>query len=198
MSGAPGARGRRPGRPDTRAEILDAARALFAERGFSGTTVRGVAAAAGVDASLVHHYFGSKDDLFVAALELRADPRAILPAVLADGPDGVGERLVRTFLAVWDDEENRRPLLALVRGVLEPEGGRLLRDGVARMVLTPVGEALGLDQRERRVALLASQLMGVVMTRYLLAIEPLASTPAEELVPVYGPIVQRLLTEPLP
>src|SRR5512140_313481 len=96
-------RGRRPGAPDTRAAILDAARSAFAEKGFGGTTIRGVAAEAGVDAALVHHYFGTKDDLFVAALELPVDPRQAIAPALVDGPDGAGERLLRVFLGVWGD-----------------------------------------------------------------------------------------------
>src|SRR5689334_11743536 len=113
-------RGRRPGAPDTRAAILAAARARFAEHGLTRTSVRSVAADAGVDAALVHHYFGSKDDLFVAALELPVDPRERLAEVVALGPEGAGERMVRTFLSVWDDPDLRLPLLGLARSVLDP------------------------------------------------------------------------------
>src|ERR687890_2439282 len=98
-------RGRRPGAPDTRATILDAARTAFAQKGFAGTTIRAVATAAGVDAALVHHYFGTKDDLFLAALELPVDPRVALAPAIAAGPDGAGERMLRVFLSVWDDPE---------------------------------------------------------------------------------------------
>ncbi len=191
-------RGRRPGAPDTRAAILDAARGLFATSGFAGTTVRAVGSAAGVDAALVHHYFGSKDDLFLAALELRVDPREALAPVAAGGVDGAGERLVRTFLGVWDDEEARLPLLALVRGIAEPSGQQLLRDGFLRMVMGPLGEALGLDEPERRMALVGSQLVGIIVLRYLLELEPLASLPAEQLVATYAPTVQAYLSGPLP
>ena len=97
------ARGRRRGRPDTRAAILAAAREQFSASGFSGTSVRAVARGAGVDPALVHHYFGTKDQLFAASLELPMDPTLIAPALLADGLDGLGERLVRTFLGIWDD-----------------------------------------------------------------------------------------------
>ena len=86
-------RGRRPGAPDTRAEVLAAARASFAEKGFRGTTIRAVAASAGVDPALVHHYFGSKDDLFLAALQMPVDPREVLAPVVALGPDGAAARL---------------------------------------------------------------------------------------------------------
>src|SRR5918912_3213202 len=104
-SRTPPPRGRRPGAPDTRATILDAARALFAERGFAGTTIRGVASAAGVDAALVHHYFGTKDDLFLAAMELPVDPRRVLAPALTGDVGAAGERLLRAFLSMWDDPE---------------------------------------------------------------------------------------------
>jgi AcrR family transcriptional regulator len=191
-------RGRRPGGPDTRATILVAARELFAAHGFAGTSVRAVATQAGVDAALVHHYFGTKDDLFLAALELKVDPRVALLPVVEGGTDGAGERLMRLFVSVWDVEETRLPLLALVRGVLDPGGQQLVRDGFLRIVLAPVGAALGLDQPERRMQLVASQLLGVVVLRYVLAVEPLASAPAEELVATYAPTLQRYLSGPLP
>ncbi len=191
-------RGRRPGAPDTRAAILTAARECFAESGFAGTSVRAVAALAGVDAALVHHYFGTKEDLFVAALELRVDPREALLPVSAGGIDGAGERLMRIFLAVWDDEESRLPLLAVVRGIVEPGGQQLLRDGFLRMVLEPVGAELELDQPDRRMTLVASQLIGLVMLRYVLRIEPLASERPEVLVATYAPVLQGYLSGPLP
>ena len=191
-------RGRRPGGPDTRAAILAAARTRFAEAGFAGTSMRSVAAGAGVDPALVHHYFGSKDDLFVAALELEVDPREAVVGVLEGGLDGVGERLMRLFVSVWDDERTRRPLLALARAVLEPGGSQLVRDGFVRMLLSPLVAGLGVDEPERRVSLVASQLFGVVVLRYVVELEPLASAPGEALVATYAPVLQRYLAEPLP
>ncbi|GAB3790020.1 TetR/AcrR family transcriptional regulator [Nocardioides ungokensis] len=190
-------RGRRPGAPDTRAAILGAARELFASSGYGGTSIRAVAAAAGVDAALVHHYFGTKDDLFLAALQLPIDPRSAMLPVLEGGLPGAGERLLRVFLGVWDDEQNQQPLLALVRGLAEPSGQRLVRDGVLQMVLGPVGRGLGIDDPERRMALVASQMVGVVILRYLLRAEPLASMAPDELVAAYAPTLQRYLSEPL-
>jgi len=191
-------RGRRPGSPDTRAAILAAARGLFAERGFSGTSIRAIGAAAGVDPALVHHYFGAKDDLFVAALALPVDPRTALLPVLEGGPDGAGERLLRAFLAVWEDETNRLPLLGIVRGAFDPQGQRLVRDGVLQMVLGPVGAGLGIDRPADRMPLVASQLIGLVMTRYVVRMEPVASMPAERIVATYAPTIQRYLTGELP
>jgi len=156
-----------------------------------------VAAAAGVDAALVHHYFGTKDDLFLAALQLPVDPRALLAPVAEAGVDGAGERLLRVFLGVWEDDRNQASLLALVRGLAEPSGQRLLRDGVLEMILLPLGRALSLDRPEQRMALVASQLVGLVILRYLLRAEPLASLPPDALVAAYAPTLQRYLAEPL-
>lgn len=191
-------RGRRPGAPDTRAAILSAARESFAAAGYGGTTIRAVAATAGVDAALVHHYFGSKDDLFVAALELPVDPRAVLASAIAEGPDGAGERMLRVFLSVWDNPELRLPLLGVVRGMFDPAGQRLIRDGFLPAVLAPIGVALGLERPDVRMPLLASQVLGLIVVRYVLEVEPVASMPPDEVVAIYGPTLQRYLTGPLP
>jgi len=197
---ASGGRGRRPGGPDTRGEILSAARASFADRGFDRTTIRGVAGEAGVDPALVHHYFGSKEDLFLAALEIPVDPRALIPQVFAPGLDGVGERLLRTFLGVWDEPENNQPLRAFLRtAFVVDETADLLRNGMARVVLRavvpqlePVGDA------EVRATLVASQLVGLIMARYVLRIDPLASLPAESVVAWMAPNIQRCVDGPAP
>jgi AcrR family transcriptional regulator len=198
MSGVSRVRGRRPGGPDTRGQILDAARKSFADKGFGGTTIRAVAAEAGVDPALVHHYFGSKDDLFLAALEIPVDPRRLVPQVFEAGVPGAGERLLRLFLSVWDDPHTRLPLLALLRASLSEEGPEsLLQQGILRMVLTPLRAALPSAEADRRVQLVLSQLVGLVVTRYLLAVEPLASMPAEEVVAAVAPTLQRYLDGPL-
>ena len=144
------ARGRRPGAPDTRAEVLAAARTSFAEKGFRGTTIRAVAASAGVDPALVHHYFGSKDDLFVAALEIPVDPREVLGPVVAAGPDGAGERLLRTVLGVWDDPAVQPGLLAMVRSLLADDSGGMVRDAFLPVVVGPVLAALAADRPDVR------------------------------------------------
>ena len=192
-------RGRRPGGPDTRGQILAAARESFAHKGFGGTTIRAVASEAGVDPALVHHYFGAKDDLFLAALEIPVDPRALVPGVFADGVAGAGERLVRLFLSVWDDPQARLPLIALVRSSLVQEAPEsLLQVGLLRRVLEPMRNALPAGEADRRVQLVISQMAGLVLTRYLLALEPLASMPAEDVVAWVAPNVQRYLDGPLP
>jgi len=192
-------RGRRPGGPDTRGQILAAARRSFARKGFGATTIRAVAADAGVDPALVHHYFGSKDDLFLVALEIPVDPRRLVPQVFEPGLDGAGERLLRLFLSVWEDPHARLPLLALVRSSLGRQGDEsLLRQGILRMILEPLRSALPADEADRRMQLVISQLSGLVVTRYLLVLEPLASLPRDDLVAWVAPTLQRYLDAPLP
>jgi AcrR family transcriptional regulator len=192
-------RGRRPGGPDTRGQILDAARESFAQKGFAGTTIRAVASAAAVDPALVHHYFGSKDDLFLAALAIPVDPRRLVPEVFAEGTSGAGERLIRLFLSVWDDPETRLPLLAVVRSSLTADTPEtLLQQGLLRIVLSPLQAALPPDDADRRVNLVISQMLGLVVTRYLMRLEPLASMPAEQVVASVAPNVQRYIDGPLP
>jgi AcrR family transcriptional regulator len=201
-AGAAGRRGRRPGSPDTRAAILAAARSRFADAGFGGTTIRGVAADAGVDPALVHHYFGSKDELFLAAMELPVDPRElILARVLeppAARPEELGERLLRTFLSAWDDPELQPALVAIARRAFEPGGDTMIRDGFIPVVLIPTGKKLGIDHPETRMPVVASQMMGLIFMRYLLRAEPIVSMDTDRLVATYAPTLQHYLTGPLP
>ncbi len=191
-------RGRRPGGPDTRAAVLAAARASFAEKGFRGTTIRAVATEAGVDPALVHHHFGTKDNLFVAAIELPVDPREVLAHVVAGPVESVAERFLTAFLGVWDDPALQPALLTVVRRVLEPGGDLLFSQGFLPVVIQPVGIALGLDRPEHRMTLVASQGMGLIVLRYLMRVEPLASMPAAAVVATYAPTLQRYLTGDLP
>jgi AcrR family transcriptional regulator len=176
--------------------VLAAARAAFAERGFDGASIRAIAGAADVDPALVHHYFGTKDKLFLAAVEAPADPEELLPEVLAGGRDELGANVVRLLLRVWDGPA--RPAgLALVRSAVGNEwGARMLREFLVSQVLRRVVGTLDLPAEEAaaRGSLVASQLVGVVMTRYVLGVEPLASAPAEAVVAAIGPTVQRYLT----
>lgn len=191
-------RGRRPGAPDTRAEVLTAARASFAEKGFRGTTIRAVAASAGVDPALVHHYFGTKDDLFLAALQMPVDPRELLAPVVAQGPDGAGERLLRIFLSVWDDPDTQVQLVAVVRSVLSADGTSLLKDGFIPVIVGPVLAQLVTDRPEVRIPLVASQVLGLIVARYVIALPPMADMPAEDVVARVGPVIQHYLTGDLP
>lgn len=190
--------GRRPGDSGTRQAILDAARHSFGELGFARTTIRGVARAAGVDPALVHHYFGSKEGLFASALELPVDPAAMVPMILAEGLDGVGERIVRTFLAIWDATPGQGPMLALLRSAVSDErAAASLRDFLTRVVLRPLAEAAGGEDARLRAALVASHMLGVAVTRYVVRLEPVASAPPDELARTIGPSLQRYLTGPL-
>ncbi len=193
------ARGRRPGVTETRASILASARASFAEVGFAGTTIRRVASSAGVDPALVHHYFGTKDDLFLAALEFPVDPREVLDEAFAQGLDSAAERFLATVIAVWDDEGSQLPLVAMVRsGLGDERGAALLTDGLARLILGPLVRHLPEPEAELRAGLVASQMMGVIVVRYVLRLEPLASMPSSQLVSLVAPTVQRYLTGTLP
>jgi AcrR family transcriptional regulator len=176
--------------------VLAAARAAFAERGFDGATIRGIATAAAVDPALVHHYFGSKDRLFLAAVEAPADPADLLPGVLAGGRDRLGEGVVRTLLSVWDGPMQPAGL-ALVRSAVANEwGAKLLREFLVTQVIRRVVGTLDLPPREAEVrgALVASQLVGLVMGRYVLQLEPLATGTHDALAAALGPTVQRYLT----
>jgi AcrR family transcriptional regulator len=157
--------------------------------------MRAVAAAAGVDPALVHHYFGAKEDLFLAALEFPFDPRVVIPAIIGDGPEGLGERIATTFLTIWDDPDKQLPLLALLRSAVSTESGAdLMRTGIAGMILDPIVEALELPDGVERAQLVVSQLLGLAVVRYALAFEPLASMPAPDVVRLVAPNLQRYLT----
>ena len=190
--------GRRPGDSGTREAILAAAKEAFATQGYAATSLRGIARTAGVDPSLVTHFYGSKDQLFEAALALPVEPATLVEAVLTGPPTQLGERLVRTFLLVWDSTPGQGPMLAMLRSaVSHPDSAATLRDLLLRSVLRPVVQGAGSDQADRRAALVASQVIGLAMTRYVLKLEPVASATPDELAPVMGRTLQRYLTGPL-
>jgi AcrR family transcriptional regulator len=192
--------GRRPGNQDTKQSILDAARRIFAERGFDKASIRAIATEAKVDPALVHHYFGTKDKLFLASMNAPIDPAELLPKALSGPREEVGERLVRTVLSVWDSPAGTAAL-AVFRSALSNEWtARLLREFVITQVLRRAVAELALDPAEApmRSALLGTQIAGLLTTRYVLKIEPVASASAESLVKAIGPNVQRFLTDPLP
>ena len=194
-----GRTGRRPGDSGTREAILAAARSSFGAHGFAGATIRGIARDAGVDPALVHRFYGSKASLFAATVELPADPAVLLPMLLADGPDGLGGRVVTTFLTLWDNTPGQGPMLALLRSAAADEvAARTLRDFLTRVALGPLAKAAGGDRPELRASLVASQVMGLAMARYVVRIEPLASTPVDVLAQAIGPTLDRYLTGPLP
>ncbi|MGB8650816.1 MAG: TetR family transcriptional regulator [Mycobacteriales bacterium] len=191
--------GRRPGDSGTREAILAAAREAFGSQGYSATSVRGIARTAGVDPSLVLHFFGSKDGLFEAALQLPLDPATLVPELLSGGSRGLGERVVRTFLGIWDATPGQGPMLAMLRSAMShQDSAERLRALLSRAILLPLATGAGADRPELRAALLASQLVGLAVTRYVLRLEPVASASVDELAPLYGPTLQRYLTATLP
>jgi AcrR family transcriptional regulator len=188
--------GRRPGKQDTREAILAAARATFAERGFDAASIRAIASAAGVDPALVHHYFGAKEELFRATVAIPIDPAELVPGVLAGGPAEVGERLVRTFLSVWDSPVGGAAVALLRSAVSNEWTARLLREFLVTQLLRRVLDHLDLDPAERalRGSLVATQIAGLAMMRYVIRLEPVASADPETLVAAIAPTVQRYLT----
>ncbi|GAA2007517.1 TetR family transcriptional regulator [Catenulispora subtropica] len=186
--------GRRPGSADTRGEILDAARAEFASRGYEKTTVRGIARAAGVDPALVHHYFGSKEQVFLSALEFPVDPAAVVELASGD-PSDVGERLARYVVALWEVPQARERLLAVVRSVASNEEMAALVRGFARpRLVVPLASRIGGPDAEARVEMALAQIIGLAMARYVIGVEPVASLSGEEIVGLLGPALQRLLS----
>jgi AcrR family transcriptional regulator len=168
---------------------------VFAEHGYQHATIRRVADLAGVDPALVHHYFGKKQELFVAAVRLPVNPVELLSAVLADDPELVGERLVGTFLLIWDNAADRSPLLALVRSAVgDGDAAAMLREFITEEVLGQIAHRLGSADARLRATLVGSQLVGLIMARYIIKVEPLASAPAAQVAAAVGPTVQRYLT----
>jgi AcrR family transcriptional regulator len=187
--------GRRPGESGTREAILAAARNGFAELGYDRATIRGVAATAGVDPALVIHYFGSKEALFGAALELPVRPAEILARGAAAGPDQLGATIVRTFLEAWEPPETRVRLMAMLRSAMTNDAAMaMIRDLLVREVFGPITQALGVPDAQLRATLVGSQFVGLAIMRFIARLEPLASASVDELVAAVGPTVQRYLT----
>jgi AcrR family transcriptional regulator len=183
--------GRRPGRSGSREAIVDAARRSFAERGYDRTTIRGVAADAGVDPALVAHYFGPKDALFAAALELPRAPADALAEAL-EAPDGeLGARIAEAFLSVWDGA-GASALVALLRSASVNEQAAETMREFGRTELVPrIAERIGGRRAELRAALMVSQLIGLATMRYIVRMEPVASASASQLVARLGPALQQ-------
>lgn len=186
--------GRRPGEPDTRQDILVAARRVFAQRGYSAATMRAIAHEAKVDAALVHHFFGSKNGVFSAAIRATVEPAELLPPVLVPGIDGLGQRLLRMFLGLWSAPESKDWMLAVLRSaVAHPEAAQLLREFMLEEVLTPIAEAVGVPNARTRVILVAGQLVGLAMLRFVIRVEPVAGADEEELIQALAPTLQHYL-----
>lgn len=177
---------------DTRQAILDAARTQFAAKGFAGASLRAIAGDAGVDASLISHYFGDKSRLLVATMQLPVNPVEKIASVVEGGPDGMAERLLRTFIESWDP--HRDAFSALVRTTLGSGDGQAPMLELARNVL--ITSLLGVvqgDDRELRANLIAGQLIGMATLRYVVRMEPLASASVDDAVRLYAPPMQQLI-----
>ncbi|MGI8475003.1 MAG: TetR family transcriptional regulator [Thermomicrobiales bacterium] len=190
-----GTLGRRPGESGTRAAILAAAREQFAALGYDRASVRVIAQAAGVDPALVLHFFGSKQRLFVVVAELPFDPVVVLPELLSGDRHEVGERLARFLVGVLNAEEGRRRVTGLIRAAAsEKEAARLVRKLVERELFAPLTTALGADDAPLRASLIGAQVVGLVMARYIVAVESLASVDVETIVGALAPVFQHFAT----
>jgi AcrR family transcriptional regulator len=189
----------RPGRWRTGAEskrrIVETARALFRQHGYAGTTVRAVATEAGVDPSMVFYFFGSKQGLFGAAVEMSPQVPPAIEEVFAAGLDGIGERVVRTLLENLD-RSDRTPLVILARSApTHDESEALLREFVAREITDRLAALLDAPDAELRAGMVAVQVLGLAVARYVVRIGAVVDAPVEELVARFGPLVQRCLTD---
>lgn len=190
--------GRRPGTSGTREAILAAAGRHFAQYGYDRASLRAIAAQAGVDQKLIAHFFGSKQQLFVAAVGLPLNPAEALPAILAGDRASVGERLAELLVDVLEHPELHQRLTGVVRAAAsEPEVARMLREFLTRELFAPAAELLGTDDARFRVNLVGSQIVGLVMARYVVAVEPLASMPPAAVAAAVAPTLQRYLLGPL-
>jgi len=186
---------------EVRDAVLDAARAAFHARGYARTTVKGVAAAAGVAPGVVSKYYANKEAMFAAAMKLPFDPSRAIPELIAPGLDGMGERLVRATFEIFGDEETREDLLALFQaGASASRAAATLREFIEESIVDRLVGAVGIPDARMRAALISSHLVGLGTVRYIVQLEPLASAPEEQVVRIYAPLVQDLLdpTKPLP
>ena len=194
--------GRRPGKQDTRGAILTAARKVFAEHGFEKASIRMIAAKAEVDPALVLHYFNSKEELFLAVVELPFDPDKMIAKVYAQGEAGLAERLVRLFLCIWDGPTSGPVLMGVLRSAASNRvAARLMRELFATQIVRRVREHLSgqipPEEIPLRASFVGSQLFGLALSRYIMKIEPLASADPETIVAAIAPNIHRYLFEPL-
>ncbi|BBJ41961.1 TetR family transcriptional regulator [Streptomyces antimycoticus] len=182
--------------PGARDRILAAARNEFAERGYDKTSIRGIAKAAEVDPALVHHYFGTKEQVFEAAIELIFAPAMAAPDAVHGSREGAGERMARFMFGIWENPVSRLPLLAVMRSALTNETAAVvLRGMIERRVLLRMAGELDVPNPEFRAQLAAGHLIGIAMLRYVIRMEPMASAEVDDIVAMVGPTLQRYLTE---
>ena len=194
---------KRPGRPagssDTRERILANARVLFARNGISNTSIRAVAAAAGVDSALVHHYFGTKGKLFAAAVRIPIDPMDVIAPLREVPVEELGYTLPSLLLPLYDSELGAG-IIATLRSILAGSEVNLFRTFLQDVIAVEVGSRVDNPPGSGviRIQFVASQLVGVIMARYILELEPFNSLPVEQIVDTIAPTLQRYLTGDLP
>ena len=187
-------RGRRPGQPNTRDQILAAARRRFLTDGYQATSMRSIAADAEVDTALVSYYFGSKQGVFGAAMALTANPAQVLAAALPGDLSGLPERVLRALLRTWDDEETGAPLRAMLGSVGQnPAIARVVREVVEREIIGAVAARLRGPHREERAAAFGAALAGLIFGRYVLRLGPLVSMSADDVVTRMSPMLAAAL-----
>ncbi|ADG77104.1 Transcriptional regulator, TetR family OS=Tsukamurella paurometabola (strain ATCC 8368 / DSM/ CCUG 35730 / CIP 100753 / JCM 10117 / KCTC 9821 / NBRC 16120/ NCIMB 702349 / NCTC 13040) OX=521096 GN=Tpau_0463 PE=4 SV=1 [Tsukamurella paurometabola] len=185
--------GRRAGASTAKADILEAARELFAEVGYDRATIRAIAARAGVDVALVSYYYGNKKGLFRGVMSMPVDPEAIFTAAL-DGPrDGVGERLLRAALTIWEGPETSEAFRALLRAAADADEGaaRTFGEFLSSVMIPTLTTHAGVGIETARVV--ASNLFGLAFLRYLIAAPLFVAPSTEELIATYGAAVQRII-----
>ena len=191
--------GRPPGTSDSRERILTSARNLFARNGIDKTSIRAVGADAGVDPALVHHYFGTKQQLFAAAIHIPIDPMEVLRPLRETPVEQIGYVLPSILLPLWDSEAGKG-FIATIRSLLAGSEVSLLRSFLQEVITVEVGTRVDNPPGSGliRVQFVASQLVGVVMARYILELEPFKSLPVAKIAETIGPNLQRYLTGDLP
>ncbi|MFJ9381216.1 TetR/AcrR family transcriptional regulator [Streptomyces sp. NPDC101455] len=195
----PGTRrtGRRTGDSGTRAAILAAAREEFAARGYDGASLRVIAAAAGVDRALIRHFYGSKDDLFDAALEFPAELFQSVVKALPGNPDQLGERLVDAYLLLWENPDSSGALSAIVRSAISSDqAADRLQEMLTARFLSDMAPHLDETASQAGIALAGAHLLGIAVARYVVGVGPVASMDRAELITRCGPAVQLYLTDP--
>jgi AcrR family transcriptional regulator len=190
--------GQRPGPSATRAAILAAAGRQFAEHGYDRTALRAIADEADVDQKLIAYYFGSKQQLFIAAVGLPLNPAELLPAILTGDRDTIGERIAAVLLEILSQPELHQRLTGVVRAAAsEPSVARMLREFFTSELYAPAAETLGGSDAHLRLNLVGSQIVGLIMARYVVGLEPLASLPPATIAAAIAPTLERYLTGPL-
>lgn len=187
--------GRRPGPTSTRASILAAAAGCFAADGYDATSMRRVAAVAGVDPALVRRFFGSKEQLFSEMAAALIVPERALAAVADGSPETAGERLLRYFLSLLGEVSQPGPFFGLIRSAVASEhAAGLLRRLLAEQLLGKLAASLHCENAELGAALAASQLVGLAVARYAVRLDPLAAADPSDLVRWVAPVIQSYLT----